>query len=399
MKKVGVKDLQDLKKISMLRSQIESSRIEDIMDTEFPTVKAGDRLLDAIKLMRETGYQDIPVLSDGEYIGTISYGAVLKKKNVGLDSKVENFVKTPPVATKESTITEVADLMIVNNTRQVPVLNSGKKKIIGVVGRNQLIDVVASIKAFNEIKVWEIMTTPVESVDDTAMLDDALDIMRQLDIRTVPVVNSAGEVSGIVGMKEVIDSNWKNESRTIGDISGKNKKVAVTVESVCKSAVSTVEWDDSIGSAVKLMSENGFSTLPVTEGGELVGILTQFDIVELISVCRERDYLFVQISGLDDEDKPLAAALYDEIGKEIEKIKKMGLPEALYINVAKYNEKGDRNKYSVSAKLIYNGRTISVKQVDWDLIKTVSDLMKKITTMVVDLKETTSSFRKRKDRR
>ena len=396
---MGVKDLQDLKKISMLRSQIESSRIEDIMDTEFPTVKAGDRLLDAIKLMRETGYQDIPVLSDGEYIGTISYGAVLKKKNVGLDSKVENFVKTPPVATKESTITEVADLMIVNNTRQVPVLNSGKKKIIGVVGRNQLIDVVASIKAFNEIKVWEIMTTPVESVDDTAMLDDALDIMRQLDIRTVPVVNSAGEVSGIVGMKEVIDSNWKNESRTIGDISGKNKKVAVTVESVCKSAVSTVEWDDSIGSAVKLMSENGFSTLPVTEGGELVGILTQFDIVELISVCRERDYLFVQISGLDDEDKPLAAALYDEIGKEIEKIKKMGLPEALYINVAKYNEKGDRNKYSVSAKLIYNGRTISVKQVDWDLIKTVSDLMKKITTMVVDLKETTSSFRKRKDRR
>ena len=396
---MGVKDLQDLKKISMLRSQIESKKIEEIMDEDFPTVKAGDKVMDALKIMRETGFQDVPVIEDGEYIGTISYGAVLKKKNVGLDSKVENFVKTPPVATKDSTITEVADLMIVNNTRQVPVVSANKKKVIGVVGRNQLIDVVAGIRAFNEIKVWEIMTTPVESVDDTAMLSDALDIMRDLDIRTVPVVNSAGEVAGIVGMKEVIDNNWKDDSRTIGDISGKNKKASVTVESVCKSAVSTVDWDDSIGDAVKLMSENKFSTLPVTENGELVGILTQFDIVELISACRERDYLFVQISGLDDVDKPLTAALYDEIGKEVEKIKKMGIPESLFINVAKYNEKGDRNKYSVSGKLIFNGRTISVKQVDWDLIKTVSDLMKKITAAVVDLKDTTTTFRKRKDKR
>ena len=395
---MGVKDLQDLKKISMLRSQIESKKIEEIMDADFPTVKSGDKVMDALKLMRETGYQDIPVLEDGEYIGTISYGVILKKKNVGLDSKVENFVKTPPVVTKESSITEVADLMIVNNTRQVPVVSSNKKKVIGVVGRNQLIDVVAGIKAFNEIKVWEIMTTPVESVDDNAMLSDALDIMRDLDIRTVPVVNNAGEPVGIVGMKEVIDNNWKDDSKTIGDISGK-KKAAVTVESVCKSAVSTVDWDSSVGDAVKIMSDNKFSTLPVTENKELVGILTQFDIVELISICRERDYLFVQISGLDDADKPLAAALYDEIGNEINKIKKMGLPEALYINVAKYNEKGDRNKYSVSAKLIFNGRTISVKQVDWDLIKTVSDLMKKITAMVVDLKDTTTTFRKRKDKR
>ena len=396
---MGVKDLQDLKKISMLRSQIESKKIEEIMDADFPTVKAGDKVMDALKIMRETGFQDIPVIEDGEYIGTISYGAILKKKNVGLDSKVENFVKTPPVATKDSSITEVADLMIVNNTRQVPVVSPNKKKVIGVVGRNQLIDVVAGIKAFNEIKVWEIMTTPVESVDDNAMLSDALDIMRDLDIRTVPVVNSAGEAVGIVGMKEVIDNNWKDDSRTIGDISGKNKKASVTVESVCKSAVSTVDWDDSIGSAVKIMSENKFSTLPVTENGELVGILTQFDIVELISACRERDYLFVQISGLDDADKPLAAALYEEIGTEIDKIKKMGIPESLFINVAKYNEKGDRNKYSVSAKLIFNGRTISVKQVDWDLIKTVSDLMKKITDMVIDLKDTTTTFRKRKDKR
>ena len=65
---MGVKDLQDLKKISMLRSQIESKKIEEIMDEEFPTVKSGDKVMDALKIMRETGYQDVPVIEDGEYI-------------------------------------------------------------------------------------------------------------------------------------------------------------------------------------------------------------------------------------------------------------------------------------------------------------------------------------------
>ena len=160
---MGVKDLEDLKKISMLRSQIESKKIEDIMDTEFPKVGPEEKLIDALNMMRKTGYQDIPVIEDGEYIGTISYGSILKKKSIALDSKVRNLVNTPPVVTKDIGLTNVAEIMVLNNLRQVPVVSANKKKVIGVVGRNQLIDVVAGIKAFNEIKVWEIMTTPVES--------------------------------------------------------------------------------------------------------------------------------------------------------------------------------------------------------------------------------------------
>ena len=50
---MGVKDLQDLKKISMLRSQIESKKIEEIMDADFPTVKSGDKVMDALKLWKK----------------------------------------------------------------------------------------------------------------------------------------------------------------------------------------------------------------------------------------------------------------------------------------------------------------------------------------------------------
>lgn len=393
---MGVKDLQDLKKISMLRSQIENKKIEEIMDTDFPTVEPEEKLVDALLVMRKTGYQDLPVTEDGEYIGTISYGAILKKKNIALDAKVRNLINTPPVVTKDMGLTEVAELMVMNNSRQVPVVSANKKKLIGAIGRNGMIDIVTDIKAFKDIKVWEIMTSPVEDVSDTAMLDDALEIMRSLDIRTVPITNSAGRVTGVVGMREVIDNNWKSSNKTIGDISGKTKKDPVTVESVCNSAVITIDWDDSVEVAVDLFSKNKISTLPVLEDGEIVGVLTQYDIIELISACRERDFLFIQISGLDEADKAYTSAIYDCIKDEITKINKISKPESLSINVSKYNDKGERNKYSISARLIVNGRAYSAKQVDWDLVKTVDDLMKKITDMVIEAKDTTTTFRKRK---
>jgi CBS domain-containing protein len=393
---VGVKDLQDLKKIAMLRSQIESKTVEDIMDTEYPSIGPDEKLNNALMLMKGSGYQDIPVIDDGEYIGMISYGSVLKKKSIALDSKVRNLISSSPVITKDMGLTKVAEMMILNNLRQIPVVNTNRKKVIGCIGRKQMIDLVIGIKVFKDIQVFEIMNTPVESVRDNQLLDDALEIMRELDIRTVPVTDSKGAVTGIVGMKEVLENNWKSTSKTVGDISGKTKKTSTTIESICMSAVKTVEWNDDIETAVELMSDNSISTIPVLDEGKMVGILTQYDIIELISACRERQYLFIQLSGLDDEDKAYSGAIYDSIRDEVQKINKIVSPESLSVNVAKYNEKGEKNKYSITARLIADGRAYSAKQVDWDLIKTVDDLMGKITAMVIDEKDSVTSRRRKK---
>ncbi len=393
---MGVKDLQDLKKIAMLRSQIESKTVEDIMDTEYPSIGPDEKLNNALMLMKGSGYQDIPVIDDGEYIGTISYGSVLKKKSIALDSKVRNLISSSPVITKDMGLTKVAEMMILNNLRQIPVVGTNRKKVIGCIGRKQMIDLVIGIKVFKDIQVFEIMNTPVESVRENQLLDDALEIMRELDIRTVPVTDSKGGITGIVGMKEVIENNWKSTSKTVGDIYGKTKKTSTTIESICMSAVKTVNWDDDIETAVEMMSENGISTIPVLDEGRLAGIVTQYDIIELISACRERQYLFIQLSGLDDEDKAYSSAIYDSIRDEMEKITRIVTPESLSIHVAKYNEKGEKNKYSITARLIADGRAYSAKQVDWDLIKTVDDLMGKITEMVIDQKDSVTSRRKKK---
>lgn len=391
--KMGVKDLEDLKKLAMLRSQIDGVSVQSVMSAEFPTVSSDDRIADVLAVMKETKYQDIPVVDGGEYQGMVSYASILRKKSVTLDAKVKGLVRGLPTVTPDMEITKIAEMMVSTNCRQLPVVSG--KKVTGIVQRNRLIEVVRDIKALKEIKVWEIMSNPVEAVKANDLMDEALALMIEEDFRTIPVVNEANNVVGIVGMREIIDNNWKKDNKTIGDLE-KSSRSQITVESIALTSVRTISWDEDISVAVDVMADHNISTLPVLEGKELVGVITEYDIIELLSACRERDMMFVQISGLDDNEKNIIEPVYDEIEEMVKKVSKIYKPESLTMHVSRYNDAGGNFKYSISARLFINGTAVMGKEVGWDLVKTASDLVKKLEDAVINMKDSKVSFRKRK---
>jgi len=390
---LGVKDLEDLKKLAMLRSQIDGISVQNIMSAEFPTVSSEDRIADVLAVMKETKYQDVPVVDGGEYSGMVSYASILRKKSVTLDAKAKGFVKGLPTVANNMEITKIAEMMVSTNSRQLPVVTG--KKVTGIIERNRLIEVVRDIKALKEIKVWEVMSNPVESVKANDLMDDALDLMIREDYRTIPVVDEANGLVGIVGMREIIDNNWKKDNKTIGDLE-KSSRSQITVESIALTSVKTIDWDDNIAAAVDIMAENGISTLPVMEGKELVGVITEYDIIELLSACRERDMMFVQISGLDDNEKEVTDVIYADIEDMVKKVSKIYKPESLTMHVSRYNDVGGNPKYSISARLFINGTAVMGKEVGWDLIKTAGDLIKKLEDAVMNMKDSKVTFRKRK---
>lgn len=390
---MGIKDLEDLKKLSILRSQIDGISVEEILITEFPTVGSEDNVTDALNKIKQSGFQDIPVVDNGAYVAMVSYGVILKKKNIPAETKVRTIMRNLPTLDMETDMTKIAEHMISNGCRQLPVLNG--KKVVGLISRRGLMGIAARMKGLKDIKVWEIMTTPVEFIRDNALITDAVEKMRRLDIRTIPVMDSADNLVGVVGMREIIDNFWKEGSKEFGDIT-KHSKAQITIESVCTTHVETVAWDCDMDKAAALMEERRYSTMPVMDGKEMVGILTEYDIIELLSSCREREALFVQISGLDDEDKTYTAAMYKDIETEVVKISRIYKPESLTIHVARYNDEGERKKYSLSGKMFVNGMTFNAKTVDWDLVRANNDLIKKISDMILEKKDSRVTFRKRK---
>lgn len=388
---MSVKDLKDLKKLSMLRSQINCIPLNKLMSESFPIVLLDDRISDVLSKMRNTNYQDIPVINNGEYIGVVSYISILKKKNINLDAKVKSIIYNPPTVSSDTEITKIAEIMISSDCRQIPVVTG--KKIVGIIDRNKLIEVSNDIKALNEIKVWEIMSDIVDVARPNDVMDDVLDLMIREDYRTVPVVNESNNVIGIIGMMEIINNNWKKENKTIGDLE-KSSRSQILIQSIATTNVKTISWDSNLLSAVDMMAQNHFSSLPVIEKGNLIGIITEYDILELISACRERDMLFIQISGLDDADKVLADSLYKNIEPMVAKVSKIYKPESLMIHVSKYNDKGNKCKYSIGARMFINGTAIVMKETGWDFMKTSLDLISKMEDSIINMKDSKVTFRK-----
>lgn len=386
------KELQDPDRLSKLRTETASVTAGDLMIGDFPTVSSDSRISDVLSVMKSTGYQDIPVVDDGEYTGMVSYSFILRKRSATLDSKVRGSVRNPATLSKTSTIAAVAEMMISTRSRQLPVLEG--KKIVGLISRRSVVSEVLESGVLKGIKVHEIMNNPVVHVKSNDLLDTAVQRMIGGDYRTLPVVGSDGKVCGVLGMKEIIESNWK-ASRTIGDLQ-KISAGSKIVENVATTSAVTIGWGEDLTSAAEIMVEKGFSSLPVIDSSGLVGIVTEFDITELISASRERESMYVQISGLEDDDKVEIDAIYEDIGNVVKKISKIYTPESMTMHVGRYNDDGDSAKYSVTGRLYINGKVIAAKAVQWDLLDAVNEVLRNMESAVIDLKDSVVSSRRRK---
>jgi CBS domain-containing protein len=115
--------------------------------------------------------------------------------------------------------------------------------------------------------VREVMTKDPVTIQLTAPVVEAARLMRQHDVGDV-IVMDGGQVCGIVTDRDIV-------VRAIAD--GKDPS-ATTLDEVCTRELVTLSPDDSVGDAVRLMSERAIRRLPVVEGGTPVGIVTIGDL-------------------------------------------------------------------------------------------------------------------------
>lgn len=148
--------------------------------------------------------------------------------------------------------------------------------------------------------VDKIMTKGVITVTPGTKVMDAIEMIRQRHIRHLPVVDEAG---GLLGM--VTDRDLR--ALTTAVRYSEAELATKTVEEIMLYSVPTANPLDHIDDAARLLYELKLSALPVIQSGELVGIVTETDVlralVELLGVTRPGTILEVE---LPDEPGMLA---------------------------------------------------------------------------------------------
>lgn len=127
------------------------------------------------------------------------------------------------------------------------------------------------------LKVSEFMNTDLFTVQKNDIIELVSEMMGWRKISYAPVEDGKGNILGLVAssriLKHLIDKKIKNESKsyTVEDIM------------ITKDELIVANQDMSLEEAIELMNKNNIGSLPVVQGDELIGIITERDFLKLFS--------------------------------------------------------------------------------------------------------------------
>ncbi len=151
--------------------------------------------------------------------------------------------------------------------------------------------------------VKERMSSPVITIDPTMPIMEALDLMKQNQIRRTPVVVK-GKLIGIVSDKDLL--NAAPSDATSLSVWELNYLIGrITVADVMTKNVLTITADTPIEEAAYLMSTNKIGGVPVMKDGQLVGLITETDLFKI----------FLDMMGAQEPGVRVTALVPDKAGE------------------------------------------------------------------------------------
>lgn len=123
----------------------------------------------------------------------------------------------PACCTAQTTLHEVAKLMVDNDCGQIPVVESlASRKPVGVVtDRDIVARVVAKGLDTKTATAADCQSTPCVTVSDESSLADCCTIMEASQVRRVPVVDAKGCICGIVSLADLAQSGNQHKTAEV----------------------------------------------------------------------------------------------------------------------------------------------------------------------------------------
>jgi acetoin utilization protein AcuB len=128
------------------------------------------------------------------------------------------------------------------------------------------------------MRVRELMTDPVITARPDMPVLDARHLMVEHRIRHLVVTSDGGELLGIVTDRD-IRLNLPSQATSLSVWEMNYLLTRLTVEKVMTTSVITVGPDRSARDAAELMLDHRIGALPVVDGGRLIGIVTETDLL------------------------------------------------------------------------------------------------------------------------
>jgi len=110
----------------------------------------------------------------------------------------------PAVVAPSATVLEAIEIMAEHAVGAVAVVENSK--LCGIfTERDVMLRVVLRHRNPKDTRVGEVMTSPVETITDKSHEEDALVHMVERHVRHLPIINAAGQLSGMLSIRNLLE--------------------------------------------------------------------------------------------------------------------------------------------------------------------------------------------------
>lgn len=271
--------------------------IMNIANKNVITISRGLPIKNASEKMVEEGVRRLPVTDPGtnklqgmlvtrdivDFLGGGDSHKIIENKHSGNflsainDSSEIIMNSDPPYARNKASISDVAKILRDEGVGGVPIVNK-ENKVVGIVSEHDLGGYMPSPA---NAKVRTYMSRNIVSIDPDIFLIDVMERMISEGFRRLPVEDE-GALVGVITSVDVLEYFGTSEMFNHMSSEDAGDAMHIEIEKLMTKNPVTVTPEDDVGETASKMEESGYGGLPVLEDEELVGIITERDIVEAL---------------------------------------------------------------------------------------------------------------------
>ncbi|MFB6108603.1 MAG: CBS domain-containing protein [Haloplanus sp.] len=270
----------------------------DVVTVELPGTRD-----DALEYLQERGFSSVPVVKltdDGEeYRGLVSRDDLIENAD---EDQLALLMREVPTTTADADLGDVVRMMVAEDARRVPVVDG---ELEGILTVTDVVRAIARGDVDGETPADELATREVNAAYAGTPLTVA---ERELHYANVPYAVVLGDDGDMVGMLTEVDvievarvvegedatgeslanedDEWMWEGiKAVGNryLPTRNVEIpAEPVETFMSDEVVTVSGSKTAREIARTMLSNDIEQVPLVNGGSLVGIVRDVDLLEAV---------------------------------------------------------------------------------------------------------------------
>lgn len=131
--------------------------------------------------------------------------------------------------------------------------------------------------------VKDVMTSPAITVSAGTTIKEGLRLLDEHRVTSLPVTDGQGHILGIVSEADLLLDAVRHDPRTHMIPDEPLDEHPSRVEDVMSISTMTVTADTDLSDAVELMTSTAVKSLPVVDGGRVIGVVSRSDVVHLLA--------------------------------------------------------------------------------------------------------------------